>query len=182
MRSHIIIVQGRFSLKPFTVFLETLMVFQIHENQKGFLLNLSTFSAYMGLVWSVFCSNSQTFFSSISVLLSTFSCSTASSRSNVFLRQDEKFKFMQVVGKHYYGIAEKVFDQVLPRGTLYRQHLTNEIPMKLLTREQWREYNNVTNCLICVKAFMSVDKNTRTQLELPLAYYFFFNIEIIHSC
>ena len=30
--------------------------------------------------------------------------------------------------------------------------------MKRLTQEQWREYNNATNCSICTKSFKSADK------------------------
>ena len=55
--------------------------------------------------------------------------------------------------------AEKFLDQVLAAATICRQHLANNIPMKQLTKEQWREYNNVTNCSICTKPFKSADKN-----------------------
>ena len=52
---------------------------------------------------------------------------------------------------------ETFLDQVLPAATILRQHLTNKIPIKRLTLEQWREYNNDTNYLICNKPFKSVD-------------------------
>ena len=32
------------------------------------------------------------------------------------------------------------------------------ICMKWLTQEQWRQYDNATNCTICIKPFKSVDK------------------------
>ena len=54
--------------------------------------------------------------------------------------------------------AEKFLDIVLATVTISRQHLANKIPMKRLTQEQWREYNNATNCLICAKPFKSADK------------------------
>ena len=54
--------------------------------------------------------------------------------------------------------TEKFLEQVLATATICRQHLANKIPMKRLTQEQWREYNNATNCLICTKPFMSADK------------------------
>ena len=45
--------------------------------------------------------------------------------------------------------AEKFLDQVLAAVTIYRQHLANE---------QWKEYNNTSNYLVCVKPFKSADK------------------------
>ena len=54
--------------------------------------------------------------------------------------------------------AEKFLDQVLAAATICRQHLANKIPMKRLTQEQWREYNNATNCSICPKPLMPADK------------------------
>ena len=53
---------------------------------------------------------------------------------------------------------EKHLDQILAIATICRQHLTNKIPVKWLTQEQWREYNKVTNCSIWVKPFKSVDE------------------------
>ena len=41
--------------------------------------------------------------------------------------------------------AEKYLDQVLAAVTICRQHLTNNIPMKRLTQEQWKKYNKFTN-------------------------------------
>ena len=52
---------------------------------------------------------------------------------------------------------EKFLDQVLPAATILRQHLTHKIPIKRLTLQQWREYKNATNYLICNKPFKSVD-------------------------
>ena len=40
--------------------------------------------------------------------------------------------------------AEKFLEQVLATVTICRQHLANDIFMKRLTQEQWREYNNAT--------------------------------------
>ena len=53
---------------------------------------------------------------------------------------------------------EKFLHQILAAATICRQHLTNKIPIKRLTQEQWREYNNATNCSICTKSFKSGDK------------------------
>ena len=50
-------------------------------------------------------------------------------------------------------VAENILDQVLVVATIRRQHLTNEISMKRLALEQWREYNNASNCSICAKPF-----------------------------
>ena len=60
--------------------------------------------------------------------------------------------------------AEKFLDQVLAVATICRQHLANKIPMKGLTQEQWREYNNATNCSVCTKPFMSADKKSATTI------------------
>ena len=54
--------------------------------------------------------------------------------------------------------GEKFLDQVLATATIFKQHMTNKILIEWLTQEQWREYNNATNCLICVKPFKSADK------------------------
>ena len=42
--------------------------------------------------------------------------------------------------------------------------------MKRLTQVQWREYNNATNCSICIKPFMSADKKVRDQDHLTGEY------------
>ena len=60
--------------------------------------------------------------------------------------------------------AEKSLDQVLAAATICRQHLANKIPMKRLTQEQWREYNDATNCLICSKPFIPADKKSATMI------------------
>ena len=60
--------------------------------------------------------------------------------------------------------AEKFLDQLLAPATICRQHLTNKIPTKRLTQEQWREYNNATNCSICAKPFKSVIKKSATTI------------------
>ena len=57
--------------------------------------------------------------------------------------------------------AEKYLEQYLALATICRQHLANNIPMKRLTQEQWREYNNATNYSICTKPFKSKDKKVR---------------------
>ena len=61
--------------------------------------------------------------------------------------------------------TEKFLDQVLAAATICRQHLANKIPMKRLTQEQWREYNNATNSLILTKPFMSADKKSLQPLS-----------------
>ena len=53
---------------------------------------------------------------------------------------------------------EKFLEQILVAATICRQHLASNIPMKRLTQEHCREYNNATNCLICAKPFKSTDK------------------------
>ena len=60
--------------------------------------------------------------------------------------------------------TEKFLDQVLAAATICRQHLTNKIPMKRLTQEQWREYNNATNCSICARSFKSAEKKSATTI------------------
>ena len=91
--------------------------------------------------------------------------------------------------------TEMFLDQVLATATICGQHLANKILMKLLTQEQWREYNNATNCSICAKPFKSADKRVRNHNHLTYEYRgpdhnacnlnyhthaFLFNIEIIH--
>ena len=66
--------------------------------------------------------------------------------------------------------AERFLDQVLAAVTIFRKHLANKIPMKQLTQEQWREYNNATNCSICVKPFRSADKKIRDHHYLTSEY------------
>ena len=66
--------------------------------------------------------------------------------------------------------AEKFLDQVLAVATICRQHLANKIPMKGMTQEQWREYNNATNCSVCTKPFMSADKKVRDHDHLTDEY------------
>ena len=66
--------------------------------------------------------------------------------------------------------AEKLLDQVLAAATICRQHLANKVLMKRLTQEQWGEYNNATNFLICTKPFMSADKNVRHRNHLTGEY------------
>ena len=66
--------------------------------------------------------------------------------------------------------TEKFLDQVLAAATICRQHLTNKIPMKRLTQEQWREYDNTTNCSICVKPFKSADTKVCDHNHLTSEY------------
>ena len=66
--------------------------------------------------------------------------------------------------------TEKFLDQVLAAATIYRQHLVNKISMKWLIQEQWKEYNNATNCSICAKPFMSVDKKVSNHDHLRGEY------------
>ena len=64
------------------------------------------------------------------------------------------------------GIAEKFLDQVLAAATIFRKHMTNEILMKRLTQEQWREYNSATNYSISTNPFKSADKKVRKHNHL----------------
>ena len=57
-----------------------------------------------------------------------------------------------------------------PRPTICRKHLANNIPMKRLTQEQCREYNNATNYLICAKPFKSKDKKVHDHEHLVSEY------------
>ena len=66
--------------------------------------------------------------------------------------------------------AEKLLDQVLAAATIFRQYLGNKIPIKWLTQEQWREYNNVMNCSICTKPFKSANKKVRNHDHLTGEY------------
>ena len=66
--------------------------------------------------------------------------------------------------------TEKFLDQVLAAATICRQHLVNKISMKWLIQEQWREYNNATNCSICAKPFMSEDKKVSNHDHLRGEY------------
>ena len=66
--------------------------------------------------------------------------------------------------------TEKFLDQVLAAATICRQHLANKIHMKWLTQEQWRQYNNTTNCSICAKPFKSADKKVHDHDHLTGEY------------
>ena len=66
--------------------------------------------------------------------------------------------------------AETFLDHVLAAATICRQHQANKIPMKQLTQEQWKEYNNATNCWICNKIFKSADKKVRNHDHLAGGY------------
>ena len=52
---------------------------------------------------------------------------------------------------------ENCLVQVVATATICRPLLANKIPMKPLTQEQWREYNNTMNFLIRTKPFKSAD-------------------------
>ena len=68
----------------------------------------------------------------------------------------QNFKPLQVnIGDDF---AEKFLDLVLAAVFIWRQHLANNILMKSLTQEQWRQYKNATNCSICSKPYKSADK------------------------
>ena len=62
--------------------------------------------------------------------------------------------------------AEKLLDQILATTTSCRRFT----PMKWLTQEQWREYNNATNCSICAKPLKSADKKVRDHNHLTSEY------------
>ena len=66
--------------------------------------------------------------------------------------------------------AEKFLDQLLAAATICRQHLANKISMKRMTQEQWREYNNTTNCSICAKQFKAADEKVRNRNNLTREY------------
>ena len=64
--------------------------------------------------------------------------------------------------------TEKFLDQVLDAVFICRQHLSNNILMKWLNHEQWKEYNNDTNCPICAKPFKSADKKVHNHDHLSV--------------
>ena len=66
--------------------------------------------------------------------------------------------------------AERFLDQVLSAATICRKQLANKIPIKRLTQEQWREYNNAKNCSICAKPFKSADKKVHNHYHLTGEY------------
>ena len=66
--------------------------------------------------------------------------------------------------------TKRFLDQVLATATICRQHLTNKVPMKWLTQEQWSEYNNATNCSIFGKPFKSADKKVHNHNHLTNEY------------
>ena len=66
--------------------------------------------------------------------------------------------------------AEKFLNQVLAAATICRQHLANKIPMKQLSQEQCREYNNATKCSICARPFKSADKKVHDHDHLTGEY------------
>ena len=61
-----------------------------------------------------------------------------------------------------YDAIKNILDQVLAAATICRQHLANKISMKRLTQEQWREYNNATNCSIWPKPCQQTEKSATT--------------------
>ena len=65
---------------------------------------------------------------------------------------------------------EKFLDQVIASATIYRQHQANKIPMRRLTQEQCREYNNTTSCSTSAKPFKSADKKVRDHNHLTGEY------------
>ena len=66
--------------------------------------------------------------------------------------------------------AERFLDQVLVASTICRQNLTKKISMKWLAQEQWRDYNNATNCSICTKPFRTTDKKVHNDHHLTIEY------------
>ena len=67
-------------------------------------------------------------------------------------------------------IAEKILEQVWAAATICRQHLANNISMKQLTQDQWREYNKATNSSVCTKPFKSTDKKVHNHKHLTGEY------------
>ena len=68
------------------------------------------------------------------------------------------------------GAAEKFLEQVLVVATICRQYLTNNIPIKRLIQEQWKEWNNATNCWICSEPFKSTEKKVWNHDYLMIEY------------
>ena len=66
--------------------------------------------------------------------------------------------------------AKTFLDKVIAAATICRQYLANKIPMKRLTLEQWREYNNILNYSICTKPFKSANKKVRDTDHLTGEY------------
>ena len=66
--------------------------------------------------------------------------------------------------------TEKFLDEVLVAPTICRQNLTKKISMKRLAQEQWRGYNNATNCSICAKPFKPADKKVHDHHHLTIEY------------
>ena len=66
--------------------------------------------------------------------------------------------------------AEKFLDPVLASATMCREHLANKAPMKRLTLEKWKEYNNFMNWWICAKPFKSADNKIRDHEHLTGEY------------
>ena len=82
--------------------------------------------------------------------------------------------YMKCSDGGYFDVSQVNIGEFLKKvftvATICRQHLPNKIPMKQLTQEQWREYNNSTNCLICAKPFLSADKKVHDHNHLAGEY------------
>ena len=67
-------------------------------------------------------------------------------------------------------MLKRFWDQVLATATICKQHLANKILMKRLTLQQWRKYNNATNCSIYPNPFRSLVEKVRHQDHLMGEY------------
>jgi len=52
-------------------------------------------------------------------------------------------------------------DSVIEEGKMIRNYLANKIPMKELTQQQWRTYNESNTCYICEKEIKAEDIKVR---------------------
>ena len=59
--------------------------------------------------------------------------------SCIYVKCSDGRYFEQPQVKKVDDAAETFLDQVLDAATISRQHLSNKVPMKRLTQEQWRE-------------------------------------------
>ena len=90
--------------------------------------------------------------------------------SCIYMKYSDRQRFEPLQVNKGDDTAKKFLEQVLAVATICRQDLTNNIPMKWLTQEQWSEYNNDTSCWICTKPFKSTDKKVCNYKHLTSEY------------
>ena len=114
-----------------------------------------------------------------SVVRKQYSCKPSSSKSFTTQYQHHMLCGSWISDGQYFephkvnmedDTAEKCLVQVVATATICRQRLANKIPMKPLTQEQWREYNNTITCSICTKPFKSADQKVRDHDHLTGKY------------